>query len=399
MLGQKAQEVGSDNALRTIPIMQHHSKLQCARLSAARTLLVALGTVLCGCMALSGCGKKSNPQKTSRPQKPTEKLMHILAEKPAPCREDFIVAAVGLRDYLQSMGIELTVALMPEKEAIVRESDLNPNGLPQNEWTKSGSLIAGAVSRLKSAGLSVCNFLPILHEEFVKHPDKPLFRDTVHLNHLGIGLLGRRYAAWSGWRIGTEDASKEMWLGDCNVTHIRRYQEEKGFGHPRVLWRNASANQMAHEASMLEKAELDGVRKLVWLVESSYLEKCIFPPVAKEPRHTQNDQKTYVAAITKVSRLPADLGAASPYPDAITVIEFRAADNTVFMGLTFAMRAHVVDEAVQKEWLVGGQFRLTLTPWEVACRETPGIKNVRQLDDQANFTAPRYWISHWQRLD
>lgn len=370
------------------------------RCSSQRTTwLLVFCAILCGCLVLTGCGKKNSTEKVLRAEKPTEKLLRILAEKPSPCREDFIIAAIGLRDHLQKLGIELTVALLPEKEIVVRESNASPLGQPQSEWTKSGALIADAEARLKSAGLSVCNILPMLHEEFVKHPDKPLFRDAVHLNHLGIGLIGRRFAAWSGWRIGTEDASQCMWLGDCNVTHIRRYQEEKEFGHPQVLWRNGSANQMAHEASLMDKPDFNGARRLVWMVGSDYLKKSIFPPVANGPRPVQNDLKTCVASITKTSHLPQDMGPASPYPDAITVIEFRAADDSIFMGLTYAMRTHVVDEAVQKEWLDGGRFRLTLTPWELTCRETPGIKNVRQLDDQTNFTAPRYWISHWQRLD
>ncbi|MFZ4768434.1 MAG: hypothetical protein ACOYMN_26095, partial [Roseimicrobium sp.] len=323
----------------------------------------------------------------------------VLAAKPVTVPDTFVTTATGLRTHLAAMGIELTVALLPAREGVVQDATGSPWGVPQTEWTKSGGLLADAEAKLKAQGITVCPLLPLLHEDLVRYPDKPLFRDAVHLNHLGISSVGRRFAQWAGWRHGTEDGSSTMWLGDCNVTHIRRAQEEKGFGHPKVLWRNGSAHQMAHELSLLDRSELEGVRRIVWLVESVYLESYVFPPVATGSRAVVSEGKTCLATLTKPSRFPADLGPSSPYPDAVTVIAFRSDDGTEFMGLADAMTKHVINEAVQKEWITGSRFRLTLKPWEQACKEAPGLANIRQLDDQTNFTAPRYWISHWQRLD
>lgn len=149
----------------------------------------------------------------------------------------------------------------------------------------------------------------------------------------------------------------------------------------------------------MQVVDFQGARHVVWLVSSEYTENSICPAIEPSPRNSSGHKSTRVATLRQPSRIPADLGPSSPYPDAIMVIGFQTADETGFQVLTYPMQKRVVDYAVRLEWIKGLRSRPDVTPWDTACRERPRLSQVRQLNDHLDVAVGLYWINGWQLLD
>src|SRR5436190_20922787 len=118
-------------------------------LVAWRTLIPSLHVLIlvagCACILLSvSCKKVPHAVKQAKAATPTEKLVRELSASPVACSNSFLDAAVGLRDHLAGMQINLTVVLLPESEAVQRDESTPAGALPQTAWTKAGALVMDA---------------------------------------------------------------------------------------------------------------------------------------------------------------------------------------------------------------------------------------------------------------